>query len=774
MSEATEPVAQLEHRLAAVERRLDALEGTVSRTAAHPTTNETGQLATPRPGALWSPVAKPANEPPRPPSTNPSRESARVPVVPRRFESAAISSAPSLADLEARLSGRVLAWVGGVALVMGAVFFLSLAFSRGWIGPELRVVIGLVAAAAAIGAGAWLNEREYGVPALVLIGVGVSVGMLALYAATREYDFIPAELALLGSFILAAGAAAIAIRADSPAVAALGLVAAVAAPPVFDAPINLVTILFLGTALAGGTAIAVWRSWQWLPALGFLLSAPQVGFWLGTDADTATGLVVAAAYWLLNAIGAGGITLRRDDARLRLGPALVLVLNALFGIGAVITLLDGPRALERSIAIVVLAAAHGAIAAPLLRRTAGEHPFGIIAALTALATLAIGVGIEFGGSFRPMGWTALAVAAAWVAIRYRHSVAAAASTVLGVIVAGHLVSVEYPLRELGMIGTIAKPRIPFATSEGVVLGLFVLAIAGVAALAARELRPERRTRPSPTSHQALAAGAIAITWLVAYALPFEADLDAAIVGWAALATAGFLLAARMGEREAASWLDASAYGLVALGFGVAIPTLAPFTELAVDPRAATTAPPLVNGATAALGALAAALVGATRVARTSAVVERAAVAVGAAVVYVGSIALVDAFQLRVGPGNGDEVATQAQVALSIGWVVVGGAVFAFGLLREVAVARLFGLGLLALATLKVFLVDLAELDVAYRVLSFIGLGLVLLGTSLFATRVRRGRTTPDQDLRQAEGSAGPGGRGPDRPRRGRRGRARPA
>jgi uncharacterized membrane protein len=74
---------------------------------------------------------------------------------------------------------------------------------------------------------------------------------------------------------------------------------------------------------------------------------------------------------------------------------------------------------------------------------------------------------------------------------------------------------------------------------------------------------------------------------------------------------------------------------------------------------------------------------------------------------------------------------------------VGGALFAVGLLRDVAAARLFGLGLLGLATLKVFVVDLAELDVAYRVLSFIGLGLVLLGSSLFATRVRRLRASAE-------------------------------
>ena len=34
--------------------------------------------------------------------------------------------------------------MGGIALVLGAVFFLSLAFTRGWITNEMRVVLGLV------------------------------------------------------------------------------------------------------------------------------------------------------------------------------------------------------------------------------------------------------------------------------------------------------------------------------------------------------------------------------------------------------------------------------------------------------------------------------------------------------------------------------------------------------------------------------------------------------------------------------------------------------
>src|SRR5262245_18972829 len=44
-------------------------------------------------------------------------------------------------DLEDVLGGRVLAWVGAVAVVLGVVFFLVTAVRRGWIDEPTRVVL---------------------------------------------------------------------------------------------------------------------------------------------------------------------------------------------------------------------------------------------------------------------------------------------------------------------------------------------------------------------------------------------------------------------------------------------------------------------------------------------------------------------------------------------------------------------------------------------------------------------------------------------------------
>ncbi len=196
----------------------------------------------------------------------------------------AISTPRSIGDIEDLLSGRILAWVGGLAIFLGAVFFLSLAFSRGWIGPEGRVAIGIGASVLMLLAGGWFFERRERIVGHVLVAVGLGVMSLSLLAATSFYDLIGVEVALLGTLVTALVAAAIAIRANSQVVALFGLVAALAAPPILGADADGTTIAFLSLTLVGTTAIALFRSWSWLPPVAFILTAPQIGIWIADDA----------------------------------------------------------------------------------------------------------------------------------------------------------------------------------------------------------------------------------------------------------------------------------------------------------------------------------------------------------------------------------------------------------------------------------------------------------------------------------------------------------
>jgi uncharacterized membrane protein len=76
-----------------------------------------------------------------------------------------------------------------------------------------------------------------------------------------------------------------------------------------------------------------------------------------------------------------------------------------------------------------------------------------------------------------------------------------------------------------------------------------------------------------------------------------------------------------------------------------------------------------------------------------------------------------------------------QWSYSVALLAIGIALLGFGLLRDNRFARLASAVYLVAAVLKVFIVDLANLEGVMRALSFIGLGLVLIGIGLVYQRL---------------------------------------
>lgn len=68
------------------------------------------------------------------------------------------------------------------------------------------------------------------------------------------------------------------------------------------------------------------------------------------------------------------------------------------------------------------------------------------------------------------------------------------------------------------------------------------------------------------------------------------------------------------------------------------------------------------------------------------------------------------------------------------WLIVGIAVLFAGLIRQDKILRLTSLSIIVITVAKVFLYDAAALEGLYRVISFLGLGVSLIGLSYFYTR----------------------------------------
>ena len=440
----------------------------------------------------------------------------------------AAGEARSRAALEAWLEGRMLAVVGGVALLLGAVFFLSLAFSRGWITEPLRVLIGLIAGAGLLVLGEFSFTRLRGIVGHVLVAVGLATISLALLAATRLYHLVPVEWGLLGAFVAAVAAAAIAVRHDSQVVAAFGLVAVLAAPPVLGASPTLVTLLFVAATLVGTTGVALFRTWVWLPPLAFVLAGPQLASYVAGGPPVAEGLIAIAGFWLVNLLAAGGEETRHATDRLRTTTVTLLLAAAAFTTWAGFAILSGPQEEWRGTFLAVMAVAHLALGLAFLARNGDRHPFGLVVAATGVAALTMAVPVQFGGPPVPIAWAAEAVALAWVAVLRRHPYSAGVSVLLGILALGHLALIEY--RPSDLAAGFAR-SIPFVGPEGMTFGFMIAALA-VTGLIIRIAW--------------LRAGLVVVGGLVAtYVFPFELSGTALVAGWAALAAAGLGVYARI-------------------------------------------------------------------------------------------------------------------------------------------------------------------------------------------------------------------------------------
>lgn len=91
-------------------------------------------------------------------------------------------------------------------------------------------------------------------------------------------------------------------------------------------------------------------------------------------------------------------------------------------------------------------------------------------------------------------------------------------------------------------------------------------------------------------------------------------------------------------------------------------------------------------------------------------------------------------------------------AWSGAWLAMGAGLLVLGLRRDERPMRLAGIGLIILTTVKVFIVDMSALEGLWRVLSFLGLGLALIGMGAVYKRLAGSEPKPAQ---QGE-SSGPG------------------
>lgn len=259
---------------------------------------------TPPPSKPAIPVAAASASPTqRGPAVVTSKAGGRqIPPAPRPVSPKPISNKPAKPsrNLEELIGGQWSVWVGGLALLVGAVLLIRFTIEAGFFGPAARIFMAMGLGVVLLLAGEWLKRSDdkllkgklgqsklgetakalqsnASIPGL-LSAIGVFSLLGAIYAAFALYDLIPATPAFIGLGIVSVGAMGLSLR-QGPLLAAIGLLASMATPLLIqaDAPNFMALVGYLLVIGVAALGIAHRTGWGWL-------ASGTVFGWLGWSA----------------------------------------------------------------------------------------------------------------------------------------------------------------------------------------------------------------------------------------------------------------------------------------------------------------------------------------------------------------------------------------------------------------------------------------------------------------------------------------------------------
>jgi uncharacterized membrane protein len=253
------------------------------------------------------------------------------------------------ASLESRIGAQLLNRIGILAVLIGVAWFLKLAFDRNWIGPPVRVWIGLAAAAALAVWSERFRRQGFRAFSFSLKALGTSIAYLSLWAASSVFHLGPSWLIFVAMSAVTIANAVLARRQNSELLGLYALAGGLATPGLLSIGHSNEVFLFLYLALLNAGALFLMAAHQWKRVAWAAL--------LGT-----------AAYYI------GWSVIEDDPSHLPLMVFFLALFFALFAV-APFLILRGARSLPASffIAFPIVNAAATWVALMVLFGARGQH-----------------------------------------------------------------------------------------------------------------------------------------------------------------------------------------------------------------------------------------------------------------------------------------------------------------------------------------------------------------------------------------------------------------
>jgi len=309
-------ISKLEAQNRNLNARLKMLEKNVAIKEAPLTQNEIAPETSPPPSTAPMPEAERIPEAAPMPNPAPIAEPSDVAIRPAAAANAAPAKVASEAEdftpdwvqtsqglkpkkpkrnLEEMIGGQWSVWVGGAALLVGAILLIRFSIEAGIFGPAARILMSVALGIVLLLAGEWLKRSDdktlkgklgeaakalqgnASVPGL-LSAVGVFTLLGATYAAHELHGLISAPVAFIFLGIISLGAMVLSLR-QGPLLAAIGLLASLATPLLIQTqtPNFMALVGYLLVVGFAALAVAHRTHWRWL-------EVGTVAGWLGWSA----------------------------------------------------------------------------------------------------------------------------------------------------------------------------------------------------------------------------------------------------------------------------------------------------------------------------------------------------------------------------------------------------------------------------------------------------------------------------------------------------------
>jgi len=636
-------------------------------------------------------------------------------------------------SLEITLGGKAASFIGIATLVMGVVFFVGYAIQRQWIGPGLRILMGLATGGLLVVLGylADTRGRNLRILARALTGGGAALFYFSVFAAYGIYQLIGAVLAGAGLVFCAGALLALAALYSSEVVAVLGVLGAFITPlliggdfgsgsfPLFFIAIVNVPVILLGLR----------RGWQWLYNLSFMFTVLFSVGWLDRavpgpvgSGNWVTGLAFIMVFFA-EFVALGLIKLRAEPAAAGRWLDCLRLLLAALGLLAALKWILAESGHERWVGFAFIAAAllHVGLARAgwiWYPRYKGEILTFLVSGLT-FASLALPEQLD--GVWVSAGWSLEGLLLAWFALRIRSRLLQFGAIALGLL--GLFKPVIFD------IAHSAAPPALFLT------GRFIAGFLGAVALGAQGWLQKQTPPADWAESQSLKAELLLCAGIIGGLIVLFTDAFSALPygnPWTWLLTSAILLVVGV----MVSFVAAS--GTLPRALAVILLFLVPIKLVLFD---LTQSWPAYNRACApfanfffwldlmlpvAAGAWIARLN-----ARAAARAETARFTFARLIISVCILALIIVVSVELNRIPGEWPNT----LITIWWSGAALALAVTGLLRRAAYLRYLALLIFAVTVAKVFLVDLAGLRGLQRVAALIGAGLLLLVLSFAYQKV---------------------------------------